>query len=62
MTFNDSKYNNINGTFKGKEKEKDIIFSWIKKEDLKKYPIKPDYVVNQILTVENKIKITTCIE
>lgn len=62
VTLNDSKYNNIEGVFESAEKEKDIIYTWIKKDDLVNTPIKPDYVVEQILNYENEIQFTTCIE
>lgn len=61
VTFNDSKYNNIKGTFDGKE-DKDVIFTWINKEDLVNSSIKPDYVVEQILNIKNGIQFSTCIE
>ncbi len=62
VTFNDSKYNNIEGTFNGIEKGKDVIYTWIKKEDLPKHSIKPDYVVNQILDDKGNISFLTCKE
>lgn len=62
VTFNDSKYNNIEGIFESTEKEKDVIYTWIKKEELKNLPVKPDYIVEQILNAGNEIQFTTCIE
>ena len=62
VTFNDHKYNDIEGTFDGSEKGKDVIFTWVKKEDLVNTPIKPDYVVDQLLNTENGIQFSTCIE
>lgn len=35
---------------------------WIKLEDLKSTPIKPDYVVDQILSFDGNVQFTTCIE
>lgn len=62
VTFNDSKYNDIEGAFDGAEEEKDVIFTWIKKEDLVNTPIKPDYVVEQLLNADNGIQFSTCVE
>lgn len=62
VTFNDPKYNDIEGTFDGSEEGKDVIFTWVKKEDLVNTPIKPDYVVDQLLNTENVIQFSTCIE
>lgn len=62
VTFNDPKYNDIEGCFDGAEKDKDVVFTWIKKEDLINTPIKPDYVVNQLLNADNSIQFSTCIE
>lgn len=62
VTFNDSKYNDIEGIFNGAEEGKDVIFTWIKKEDLYNTPIKPDYVVKQILNSDKGIQFSTCIE
>lgn len=60
VTFDDTKYNNAVGEFAGAEKEKDVVFKWIEKEELVNTPIKPDYVVEQIMNSE--IKFSTCIE
>lgn len=62
VTFNDSKYNNIEGIFESAEKDKDVIYTWIKKEDLINTPIKPDYVAKQLLTSNKAIQFSTCIE
>lgn len=62
VEFNDSRYNKIEGTFDGTEEGKDVIFTWIKLEDLKSAPIKPDYVADQILNLDKGMQFTTCIE
>lgn len=62
VEFNDSKYDNIEGIFDGIEEGKDVIFMWIKLEDLKSTPIKPDYVVDQILSFDGNVQFATCIE
>lgn len=62
VTLNDKMYNNIKEEFKGKEEGKDVMFKWIKKEELLNEDIKPDYVVEQLLNMDNGIKFSTCIE
>lgn len=62
VTFNYPKYNDVEGTFDGSEEGKDVIFTWVKKDDLVNTPIKPDYVVNQLLNGESGIQFSTCIE
>ena len=62
VTFNDPKYNDIEGTFDGAEEDNDVVYTWIKKEDLPKYSIKPDYVVDQILNDNNGMQFLTCKE
>lgn len=57
----DINYNNKKGIFKGKE-DKDILFTWIKKENIAKTPIKPDYLINQILNNNKDIEFYTNIE
>lgn len=60
--LNESKYNNFEEEFVGAEVNKDLIFKWIKKEDLKKSLIKPDYLVDQLLKSNKSINFSTCIE
>ena len=62
VTINNCKYNDIVDEFVGAEVGKDVIFKWIDKSDLKKIPIKPDYVIDQILKMNDNINFTTCIE
>lgn len=62
VTFNDDKYNDIEGVFDGVEEGKDVVFTWIKKDDLENTPIKPDYVVDQLLKLDNGVQFSTCIE
>lgn len=61
VKFIDTKYNNML-EFEGAEVGKNVIFTWIKINELKTSLIKPDYVVDQILSMDGNIKFDTCIE
>ncbi|MDD2392291.1 MAG: NUDIX domain-containing protein [Bacilli bacterium] len=62
VKFIDTKYNNIEEEFDGVEVGKNVIYKWIKISDLSTSLIKPDYVVNQLLNMDDTIKFETCIE
>lgn len=62
VTFNDPKYNDIEGIFKGVEEDANVIYTWIKIEDIKNSPIKPDYIVEQLLSDREGIRFFTCVE
>ena len=62
VSLNDNIYDNIESEFNGKEEGKDVVFKWIKKEDITNEKIKPDYVIDQLLNIDSGMKFSTCIE
>lgn len=62
VILNDTRYNGKEGIFKGIEKDKDIVYTWIRKENLVNSLIKPDYVREQLLNIQDGMNFFSCIE